>query len=137
MKKKLPNISKTEFSKSFRESIQEHINAKSTGVPKRLSGYLSESEIYTEENYRKIRLLHKDFIDSRKSEINVCCATHNRAEFEKEFSIAMQETHNDWISARMLVHCCIQEYSLAGFSVFEWADDYMIDQLHTDSSINR
>ena len=135
--KRLPKIKKTNNdNRTVRQYIQEKIDANK--IPNHLSGYLAEREVYTPSNYDKIRGKYNSFIVDNTDEISSACATHNKEAFMSFFNTAMSLT-NDWTSARMLLHCCIQEFSLVGgmVSLFEWADDLMIDKLHSSSIINR
>lgn len=137
MKKSLPRLNKGFGGGSLttRDYIQAKIDANK--IPQELSGYLAEREIYTPANYDKIRAKFGDFIVDNADEITSACVTHNKEAFMAFFQTAISLT-NDWIAARMLIHCCIQEFSLVGgmVSVFEWADDLMINVLHS-SAINR
>lgn len=136
--KRLPKINKGFGDK--KETVREYIQKKrdANKIPEHLNGYLSEREIYTPKNYDIIRDKYNAFIVENIDEISSSCATHNKEVFMSFFNTAMSLT-NDWTSARMLIHCCIQEFSLVGgmVSLFEWADDIMIDHLHSSSATNR
>lgn len=137
MPRKLPKINKGFSSQQMtvREYLEDKLDANK--IPERLSGYLCEREIYTPENYDKVREKYSEYINEHIDEINAACATHNKKVFLQYLDKALTLT-NDWVAARMLIHCCIQEFSLVGgmVSLFEWGDDLMIDFLHT-SSLNR
>lgn len=136
--KKLPNIINNNKRQTTREYLQESIDDKKGLISKELSGYLCEREVYTPKNYNIIRKKYQSFIVENTDEISSACATHNKGAFLAFFDTAIRLT-NDWTSARMLIHCCIQEFSLVGgmVSLFEWADDLMIHSLHSSSSTNR
>lgn len=135
--RRLPRIKKTSNdSITVREYIQQKIDANK--IPKELDGYLSEREIYTPKNYDIIREKYNSFIIENTDEISSACATHNKEAFLSFFNTAIGLA-NDWVSARMIMHCSIQEFSLVGgmVSLFEWADNLMIHSLHTSSITNR
>tara|TARA_B100001059_G_scaffold66368_1_gene62865 strand:+ start:4951 stop:5361 length:411 start_codon:yes stop_codon:yes gene_type:complete len=121
------------------ETVREYLQKKrdANKIPKELEDYLCEREIYTPENYDIIRSKFSQYIEDHTSEINSACCTHNTSAFESFFQNALRLT-NDWTSARMVVHCCLQTFSMGGMTtVFEWADDLMIKNLYSSRSINR
>lgn len=136
--RKLPKVNKG-FGDT-RETVKEYLQKKKDAnkISKELDGYLCEREVYTPSNYNKIKEKYSSFIVENTDEISSACATHNKVAFISFFDAAMGLT-NDWTSARMLIHCCIQEFSLVGgmVSLFEWGDDLMIEHLHCSSSLNR
>lgn len=137
MKKKLPTVNKGFGDKrAVRQYIQEKIDANK--ISKELDSYLCEREIYTPKNYDLIREKFSDFLVENTDKVNAIAVQHNKEAFLEIFDDVLKIT-NDFVSARMLIHCCISEFSLLGgaVSVFEYVDNLMIDQLHTDSSINR
>lgn len=131
---KLPKIKKGFGSKqTVRQYLQEKQDANK--IPKALDSYLCEREIYTTENYAKVHKKYSGYIQEHTDKVNACCITHNDNAFYEIFD-QLLETTNDWITARMVIHGCIKEFSVMGVAVFEWADDRMIDRLY-QSDINR
>jgi hypothetical protein len=121
MKKKLPKIQSSISNKSFKER----------------EDYLCEEEIYSVSNYDKIRKRHSSFINERKMNWLTPIYQKDTNRFAEAFDDIMKHTSNDWISARMIVHCSIDTFSLGGQSLFEWADDRMIDYMMTSEQLNR
>lgn len=136
--KRLPKVNKGFGDK--KETVREYLQKKrdANKIPHHLSEYLCEREIYTPQNYDKVRDMYSGFITEHKDEINSSCVTHNEKTFKDFFNSILKIT-NDWVTSRMVIHCCIQEFSLVSgmVSVFEWADDIMIDHLHSSSATNR
>ena len=137
MKKKLPQVKNTNNT-SAREYLENKMNKKSSKIPTELSDYLCEREVYTPENYEKVRDKYSNFILENTDEITSACATHNTNAFMTFYESAMALT-NDFVIGRMIMHCCIQEFSLVGgmVSLFEWGDDLMIQHLHSSDKFNR
>ncbi len=134
--KRLPKVAKTgSDNRTVRQYIQEKIDANK--IPEHLSDYLCERDVYTPANYDIIRSKFADYIDENTGKINASCCTHNKSAFESFFNDTLRLT-NDWTSARMVIHCCLQTFSMGGMvDVFSWADDIMIDQLHSSTTTNR
>ena len=136
--KRLPKVNKGFGDK--KETVREYIQKKrdANKIPKELDGYLCEREVYTPANYDIIREKFSDFLVDNTDFITSACTAHNKDAFMSYFDAAMGLT-NDWTSARMLIHCSIQEFSLVGgmVSLFEWADDLMVHSLHSSSATNR
>lgn len=138
MKKPLPRINKGfgTGTVSTREYVQAKLDANK--IPKELSGYLCEREVYTPENYDLVREKYSFYIDNNSDEINSACATHNKDMFLAFCDSALKTTNNDWVTARMIIHCCISEFSIGGiYSIFEWADSILVDQLYQSPILNR
>jgi len=132
--RKLPKVNKG-FGND-RETVKEYLQKKKEAnkIPEHLSDYLCERDVYTPENYDIIRSKFADYIEENTGKINATCCTHNKTAFKSFFNDTLRLT-NDWTSARMLIHCCLQTFSMGGMtSVFEWADDIMVDHLYSSSS---
>ena len=98
-------------------------------ITEELSGYLCEQDIYTPENYDKVRDQYSDFISEREMKWNSSIYKHNNKEFLSHFQEVFEFT-NDWIVSRMIIHVSLQSFEACGVTLFEWADDRMIEYLH-------
>ena len=138
MKSGLPRINKGYGigTETTREYVQRKIDGNK--IPHYLSGHLCEREVYTPANYDKVREKYSCYITNHIDEINSACATHNKEVFLSFYNSALKTTNNDWVTARMIIHCCISEFSIGGiYSLFEWADNIMLDSLKTSPALNR
>lgn len=101
----------------------------SNPITDELNEYLCEQDIYTPENYDKVRAQYSEFIEPRADKWNTSIFKHDTDAFVSYFQEVFELT-NDWIVARMIIHVAIQSFEACGVSLFEWADDTMIDYLH-------
>ena len=136
-KRKLPSINKG-FNGDW--SVRKHLAAKkaeadAAKISKEQSGYLCEREIYTPENYDKIKERHQEYIDDSKINWMAGVYRQNKKDFLDEFKKVIAHT-GDWISARMVVHSSFTTMELNGVDYFSWADDVMCEYLH-QSDMNR
>lgn len=137
MKKKLPKIKKTEG--VVKDTVRNYLQRKLDQTTSFPSGYLCEKEIYSPDNYDKIRESYADFMDSNRYSWLVPIFNHNKNDFIESFDKIIEVT-NDWISARMIVQVSLSHSSVEiteeELEFFTWADDLMIEYLHS-SSMNR
>lgn len=93
-----------------------------------LNGYLCEQDIYTPENYDRVRDQYLEFIEIRADKWNTSVFKHDKDAFISYFQ-EVYELTNDWIVSRMIIHVSLQSFEACGVSLFEWADDTMIQYL--------
>lgn len=106
-------------------------------IPAHLSGYLCEAELYTPENYDKVRDLYREFVDEYKDEWLYHIFKNNKKDFIVEFDKVLKHVGYDWVSARMIVHISITSFSTLGVNTFDRADDWMIYSLRSNPMLNR